>query len=389
MARGSIEKYEGKRGTSWRLRYVVGYDSKGNPIHQRHTTRGTRKEAEAKLRELQTRVDVGDYVEPNKISTEDYLIKWLKTNRHRLSPSTIRRYEDYINRHLIPGLGDVILQKLTAIQIQEFANNMLTSGNKGNGREKTGCSAKSVNDCVGLLRQALKQAVSWSMLNKNPADGVKTPKVIRQEPKILTEEQAVLALVSLEGTYGRIPATIALHTGMRIGEILALTWDEIDLGAATITVKRSYSLVVDDKPSFKEPKTKAGSRVVDIDTTLVKVFREFRRAQAEARLIAGEAWQNEYNLVCTTETGCFIRPRALGHLFRRRTRAAGFDVTFHSLRHTHVSLLIKAGVPINVISNRVGHANPSITHNIYAHLLPGMGKDAADRFERLITNKGR
>ena len=112
MARGSIEKYEGKNGISWRLRYVVGYDHRGNPIHQRHTVKGTRKEAEVKLRELQTRVDVGCYVEPNKISTGDYLIRWLKTNRQRLSPSTIRRYEDYINRHLIPGLGEIPCKSL-------------------------------------------------------------------------------------------------------------------------------------------------------------------------------------------------------------------------------------------------------------------------------------
>jgi integrase len=384
VAQGSIERYEGKRGVSYRLRYVVGYDERGNPIHRRYTVRGTKREAEAKLRELQAQVDQGRYVEPSKLTVNEYMRRWFETTRQRLAPSTIRRYRDYCFKHIIPALGGTPLQKLTTMQVQEFANRMLASGNQGNGREGSGCSAKSVRDCVSLLRQALDQAIAWDMLTRNPATGVKTPKVTRRGPEILTEEQAAKALSSVEGTYGRIPSMIAYHTGMRIGEVLALSWDNVDLEKATVTVRRSYSVVDEDGPVFKDPKTRAGRRTVEIDGTLVKALREHRKAQAEARLAAGGGWRNEYNLVCTTENGGFIRPRALGHLFRRRALAVGLDVTFHGLRHTHVSLLIKAGVPINVISERVGHANPSITHNIYAHLLPGMGRDAALAFERLI-----
>lgn len=108
---------------------------------------------------------------------------------------------------------------------------------------------------------------------------------------------------------------------------------------------------------------------------------DHRKAQLERRIAAGAKWHNDLNLVCTQDDGAPISSRAIGHIFSRRARLLGYNVTFHGLRHTHVSMLIKAGAPINTISARVGHSTPSITHDIYAHLLPGMGRYAVDLFE--------
>lgn len=234
---------------------------------------------------------------------------------------------------------------------------------------------------MSLLKQALNQAVEWDMLAKNPVSNIKIPRLVRNEPQILTEGQAVKVLDALDGTYGYIPSLIAYHTGARLGEVLALTWEAINFEDGTISIRRSYSLIANDQPSFKEPKTKAGKRTVEIGPTLIKALREHRKSQTQAKLSAGGLWKNDYDLICTTNDGNFINPKTMGSIFRTKTAALGFDVSFHALRHTHISLLIKAGVPINVISGRVGHANPSITHNVYAHLLPGMGRDAAERFE--------
>lgn len=387
MSRGSIEKYQGKNGVSWHIRICVGCDNRGYPIQQRHTVYGTKRDAEAKMRELSQQLDKGAYIKPNKITISEYIPKWYETHRRGLSPTTDRRYRDYINTHILPNLGDFELQKLTTLQIQEFINYMLERGNKCSSNIK-GLSAKSVRDCIILFKQALKQAIEWGMLSRNPADGVRIPTVTRRDPVILTEEQAQSVLDSLTGTYGYIPALISYHTGMRLGEVIALSWDAVNLDAATIEVQQSYTLTDEEgRPVIKEPKTKAGRRTVEIGHTLIAELVNYRKDQLEQQIAAGANWRNNLNLVCTKVNGVPISSKAIGHLFSRRARSLGYNVTFHGLRHTHVSMLIKAGVPINTISARVGHSTPSITHDIYAHLLPGMGRDAVDLFERMLVEQ--
>ena len=387
MSRGSIEKYQGKNGISWHIRICVGYNDKGDPIAQRHTVYGTKRNAEAKTRELLQQLDKGAYIKPNRTTLSEYIPKWYETHRRGLSPTTDRRYMDYINTHILPRLGNIELQKLTTIQVQEFINYMLESGNKCTNIVK-GLSAKSVRDCIILLKQALKQAIEWGMLSRNPADGVRMPTVTRRDPVILTEEQAEEVLNSLKPTYGYIPALISYHTGMRLGEVIALPWNAVNLDAATIEVQQSYTLTDEDgRPVIKEPKTKAGRRIVEVGSTLIAALANHRKDQLERRIATGASWRNNLNLVCTQDDGAPISSRAIGHLFSRRARSLGYNVTFHGLRHTHVSMLIKAGAPISTISARVGHSTPSITHDIYAHLLPGMGRHAVDLFERMLLKQ--
>ena len=225
MARGSIERYEGKQGVSYRLRYVVGYDKRGNPIQRRHTVRGNKREAEAKLRELQAQVDQGRYVKPNDITLAVYLERWFGTHEAGLSPTTATRYRTFLDRRLIPALGKVLLQKLTPLQLQEFVDRELREGFHGS-RQTRGLSPKTVTDCVLLLKQALKQAET--------------------------------VLNACKGSYAWIPAVIAYHTGARLGEVLALPWDAVNLENGTITIGRGYTLHDDEGPIFRQPKTRAG-----------------------------------------------------------------------------------------------------------------------------------
>ena len=384
MASGSIEKYEGKKGHSWRLRIVTGYDERGYPIVRRHTVKGgTKREAEAKLRELLNEVDTGSYLEPSQMSLSDYIEQWFETHCQGLALSTVLRYRGHLNCHIIPHLGKVPLQKLTVLQVQSFANQLLRNGFKGNGSPR-GLSPKSVRECIGLLRLSLEQAITWGLLTRNPAEGVKIPKVVHKEMQVVNEDQAETIFTALEESYAWLPTMIAYHTGMRRGEILALTWDCVDLENATIKVSRSFSLQDKKGPLFKEPKTKAGRRIVEIGPTLVHVLQKHRKLQLEAKLAKGKKWKNKHNLVCTRDDGSFIPPKALSEFFTYQAKQLGLTITFHGLRHTHVSMLIKAGVPINVISARIGHSNPSVTHDVYSHLLPGMSREAVDRFEKLL-----
>ena len=384
MATGSIEKYEGKKGHSWRLRVVTGYDERGYPVVRRHTLKGgTKREAEARLRELVNEVDKGLYIEPSLVTVREYIGQWFETHCQGLALSTVLRYRGHLDCHIIPHLGHVPLQKLTVLQVQSFANHLLKSGYQGKGSPR-GLSPKSVKDAVGLLKLSLEQAITWGLLTRNPAVGVKIPKVVHKEMQVITEAQAEMILSALEGTYVWLPTMIAYHTGMRRGEILALCWDCVDLEKATIKVSHSFSLQDKKGPLFKEPKTKAGRRTVEIGPTLVHVLQKHRKLQVEAKLAKGKKWKNKHNLVCTRDDGSYIPPKALSEFFSYQAKQLGIDLTFHGLRHTHVSMLIKAGVPINVISARIGHSNPSTTHDVYSHLLPGMSREAVDRFEKLL-----
>ena len=301
-----------------------------------------------------------------------------------LSPTTDQRYRALLRVHLIPQLGDVGLQKLSVIQIQEVANHLLREGHWGYG-PKRHLSPKTVRDAVGLLRQARKQAVEWNLVAHNPADRVKLPRAARRGPQIATEKQARMLLDGLRGSSAFVPASISYHTGMRLGEVLALSWDDVNLSERTLNVRRSYTMMDGDgEPLFKEPKTRAGRRTVEIGSTLVEMLRRHRVHQAELQLRASGTWRNRHNLVCTREDGRPLISRSVGTQFTRKTRELGLAVTFHGLRHTHVSMLIKAGVPVNVISARIGHASPSITQDLYAHLMPGMGREAVELFEEML-----
>ncbi len=169
---------------------------------------------------------------------------------------------------------------------------------------------------------------------------------------------------------------------------MALSWEMIEFDNKSLEVRCSYSLK--DRAGIqiiKKPKTRVGRRIVEIGATLATALYRHRKKQLERNIVSGANWHNDLNIVCTQDDDSPISSRAIGHFFRRRDRTLGYEVSFHGLRHTHVSMMIKAEVPINAIFARVGHSNPSITHDIYSHLLLGMGRSAVDLFEIMLTKQ--
>jgi integrase len=384
--RGSIVKRTGKNGTVY---YDVVFDVGRDPVtgkRKQKRMRGfaTKKEAEKALAQAIAEVERGTYLDPAKITVGEYLDRWFANHARKLSPTTRRRYEGIIRHQLRPGLGSIPLQKLTPLHIETFLGHLEREGRRDNKKSKPpGLAPGTVTYAYRVLHAALEQAVEWEMLARNPAARVEPPKVEKQEPKVLTEAEATHLLDTLRETYLYLPAFLALYTGMRLGEILGLRWEDVDLKNEVIHVRQASVQTRAGKPEYKPPKSAKGRRTVDISPAVVRELKAHRKRQLEWKLKAGSAWRDT-GLVCTWEDGSPINPPSLGSRFRVLARRAGFAISFHDLRHTHASLLLKAGVPLKVAQERLGHATITLTGDTYTHLLPTMQREAALKLEALL-----
>lgn len=234
-----------------------------------------------------------------------------------------------------------------------------------------------------VLRNALQQALRWRLIPANPADLVQPPRAVRTPVKVLSEIQAVTLLKALEGSWPYVPSCIALHGGLRRGEILALRWSEdVDFEKSLLRVRRSIEQIGREL-TFKSTKSGKG-RVVTMPHVLVKVLRSHKARQAAERLRLGALYQDN-DLVCAGPDGSPVVPHKLSDAFR--AAAARVDVpkvTFHGLRHTHATILLRAGVHPKVVSERLGHSTVGITLDVYSHVLPDMQAEAAQAIDRAL-----
>jgi integrase len=371
-----------KRGrSSWALVFDLGRDAEGKRRQKWQTVQGTRKQAEAELARLLTEFNTGGYVEPTKMTLSVYLGRWLDDYATAaVSAKTLERYRSIIDGHVKPALGHVELTKLRPLQIQGFYSDCLRTGRKdGTG----GLSARTVWHFHRVLHNALGQAVKWQMLARNPVDAVVAPVPEEKEIMVLDEERTTELLSRLEGSRLYLPVIIALSTGLRRGELLALRWQDIDLDDATMSVAQS---VEQTKAGlrFKPPKTRAGRRRVALPIFLIDVLRQHRTKQLEDRLRLGSAWLDN-DLVLPLTDGSAWPPDTFSTLFATFIRRSGIrHLRFHDLRHSHATELLRRGVHPKIVSERLGHANIGITLDTYSHVLPDMQEDAARQIDEAL-----
>ena len=371
--RGNITR-RGK--ASWRLKFDLGTDpATGKRLTQYATVRGTKKDAERELNKQLAQVDEGSFVERSATTVAEYARHWQTAiAAAKASAKTLERYGEIIAQHIIPRLGNIALQKLDGGKIDEFYAHLRMAGRRDS---KGGLAAQTVMHIHRLLSQILSSAVKARKLRASPMQAVQTtPKVRREEIQVLDDAELAKLLKHLKGRSIYMPVLTAASTGMRRGEILALRWKDIDLDRATLQVAQ----VIEETKAglaLKEPKTERSRRTIALPARLVQEFRQHRKEQAELRLKLGLG-KDERDLVFPTFDGHLRSPRPFSKEFAREAEAAGVPhVTFHGLRHTHITHLLRSGVPVHVVSARAGHANPSVTLNIYAHLLPGQQEGAA------------
>jgi len=306
--------------------------------------------------------------------------RWLPGKRHVVAETTWNGYSSKIRCHVLPALGKVPIRGLKADQIDRLYESLL---NPSGG--KTPLSPKSVMEVHQVIRSALREAERLGIVSRNVALLAHPPRtrgVPRPERKAWTADELQTFLQAAAG-HRLFPAFwLIANTGMRRNEVLGLQWDDFDPAKMTLSISRG---IVDVGYEIRQTrgKTRRSRRVVDLDGTtvdLLKSWRTWRSAQAQAVRMTPSAW------IFADYNGEPVHPQSVSQAFERIVNRADVPtITLHELRHTHATLLLKERVPVKVVTERLGHANPAYTIATYQHILPGMQADAAATFEALIN----
>lgn len=381
--RGHLEK---RHESSWTIVIEAGRDpATGKRRRIVRGFKGNKRDAEKEMIRLINELETGTYVEPSKLTLGAWLKQWL--NEHaapKLAETTRYRYEELIRCHISPQLGQIPLGEVKPIHLQNFYNSLLKVG-RVDGKEG-GLSPTTVRQIHAILHRALKVAMKLQLIRQNPADLVEAPQPAKAEPIGLDEEQVTRLLKAAYNTPHYVPLLLALATGMRRGEIYGLRWQDIDFSSGLIYVRQTVAYTPAKGIFFKTPKTHRSRRPIAIPPEIVEILHQHKVEQNKRRLQAGPLY-HDLDLVFDRGDGQPHYPGTLSHWFSEFVEALGLPrITLHKLRHTHASILLKKGVNIKVIQERLGHASISTTMNMYSYLLPGLQEEAAAKIEEVIKD---
>lgn len=340
----------------------------------------TRKEVQDKLNLALYEKKQGMLATGPQQTLKVFLEKWIEqVCKLTKKPNTYSTYRYMLHAHIIPSLGYIKLQKLTVEHLQEFF-----------AKEQEHLKPATLGKIRDALKSALDDAVKQGLVARNVAALLSLPHKERYEGLVLTEEQARKLLDVARDSHLDVLLLVALTTGMREGELLALRWSDVDFDVGMLQVRRSVAYVNGVGFVETDPKTKAGRRKVMLPDVVVKALKAHQERPAEKRLKAGEKWR-ELGLVFPTvqnnskTPGGFLRANSLLASFKLLLKRADLpDVRFHDLRHSVATILFAAGIDLKVISELLGHSSIAVTSDIYARLLPDKQRDAVNKMGNLF-----
>ncbi|MDF9839068.1 MULTISPECIES: site-specific integrase [unclassified Paenibacillus] len=368
-----------KRGNKWC--YVVEYGRHPETGKRRQKSKSgfaTKVEAEKALSKVLHEMNTDTFIETTKDDVTTFITTWLAQKKMTIRPGTYKTYRWLVNYHIIPQLGQLKVANLLPQHLVSMYERM-------QGGEKK-LSPQTINHVHKVLHDALKTAVQWGLLTRNVSELVKPPKIPKAETKVWNEEELMEFLEFTKDSRYYIIFLLAATTGMRRGEVLALRWEDVDLKAGKVTVRRSYTRGVVGH-IFQEPKTKAGIRSIVLPQQTTDALKKQRLLLEDDRKKATKKGTeyNDYGLVAQTKNGYPVNPYYLESRWLDFIRNSGLPrIRFHDLRHTHASLLLKAGVHPKVVTERLGHSSITITLDRYSHLFPTMQQEAAEKLDDLM-----
>lgn len=328
-----------KRGNTWAVVVDLGVDESGRRRQKWHGGYRTKKDASQGLTEILSKLSAGTYVEPTKQTVAVFLREWLPAIRSTIRPGTWTSYRTNMERHVIPRIGTRQLRSINAMQLNALYAELLTNGRCDG---KGGLSPRTVKYTHVILHRALRDAVRWELIPRNPADLAEPPSGSSPEMKVWTAEELRKFLGSVRTDRLYALWVLLSTTGLRRGEALGLRWADLDVENGRAAIRQTVSSV-GGKVTYSKPKTLKSRRSVALDPETLTVVRAHRRMQVEERLAWGDAYQ-ETDLVFAREDGSPIRPDTITRRFQQLATDCGLrPLRLHDLRVRHEAPCIRAG----------------------------------------------
>lgn len=312
-------------------------------------------------------------VEPAEMPLGGYLEDWIEEKADEVAESTAAKYEWTLRKHVIPEIGELPMKDLTPYHLDQLYKS-----------KKDDLSGSTVKTIHSSLQTALQAAVRQGLIESNPAKDAKTPKVKKTKIETLTENEASRLNDSLsdENSY-EMAIYLALNTGMRQSEVLGLTWDNVDFQKNLIAVQRTLVRNMRSEYVFGEPKSESSYRNIAMTNTTKNKLRSYQQKLYQYK-IGQDKWENE-DLVFVTKNGTHLNPSNVRRKLNKKIDELGIsDCTFHELRHTHATLMLKEDVNPKKVQERLGHSSIEVTLDRYSHVTPTMQREAADKIGNLI-----
>ena len=358
----------GKEYTYWEARLTVGRDPGTGKQIQRSFTGKTQKEVREKMQAAAVEVNQGTY------TTGQWLDVWAADYLGSVKPATAGIYRGNIKNHIKPALGAVRLDQLRPHDIQGFVNGLELS-------------PASVRLAYKVLHMAFEKAVELDYIPRNPAARCELPRLEQKEIRPLDDQQVAALLAAARGNDLECLITVALFTGLRLSELLGLTWDAVDFKRGSIHVNKQMARLEHRAAGlFISPKS-GKARTITAAPSAMAALKRQRARQAEMQLRVGPMWANPYGLVFTSALGGPLEHWNAENGFKRLAAAAGLEgVRFHDTRHTYAVNAIRAGDDIKTIQGNLGHATAAFTLDRYGHFTERMAQDSAARMEGFIKD---
>lgn len=337
----------------------------------------TREEVAKKLTNALKSVQDNAPLPSDRVSVASFAKDWLASIRPSIRPRTYKGYESALRVHIVPKLGNIALTKLEPFDLEHLYSDLISSG----------LSPFSVRNYHRRIHTMLEKALRIGVIVRNVAKLADLPRLPQKEMVSFTPQQVRDFVRAAEKHRLEALFVTAITTGARQGELLGLTWDRIDLTGGMIDIR--YALQrIDGLFELVEPKTQRSIRKVALTNTAVTALRRHRTRQLEEALRLGPVWNNEMNLVFTTSAGTPLdKDNVTKRQYRPVLKLAGLDtkLRFHDLRHIAATLALSQGVPIPVVSEMLGHVDAATTLRVYAHVIQGAQRQAADAFEAVLA----
>jgi len=379
---GSI--YQRKDG-KWVTSLTIGSDPLTNKTKRKDYYTNTFEEAQNIMLKVQQQLKNGDSFKLSKMSLGQWLDNWLLVYKKKsVRPTTYGSYESLIRYNIKPIIGQIQLKNLSTIHVQNLIN-----------IKSDDLSARTLQYILAILKQSIDQAVAEGLVQKNICEHVKLPRREKKEIKILSVKDQITFLKSVSEDRLSTAFSLMLSAGLRVGELLALRWVNVNLESGILAVKESVSRVntFDESSETKtklivqSPKTKSGKRNIPLIPSIIEELKRHKHRQITERLKAGGGYENS-DLVIATELGKQIDRRNFDKRFKRLLRDASLEeINLHALRHTFATRLLEKNVHPKIAQELLGHASISMTLDTYSHVLPETKREAIQTLDYIFKKE--